>query len=434
MGNHITHLCYNFDDMSAVANLSNEIKKQLPAELVEFLRLAGEVAQKRSQKLYLVGGVVRDLLLGTENFDLDLVTEGDAIALAQELAEAIKCKLVTHERFGTAKLTWDNGNADLATARSETYAKACALPTVNPSTIRDDLFRRDFTINAMAVALTPDLYGQLLDLYGGLSDLEGKLVRVLHEKSFIDDATRIWRAIRYEQRLNFRMEPETLELVKSDVGYLENVSGDRIRHELELILNEELPEKVLRRAAELGMLGKLHPGLRADKWLSEKYEQARRWSSPDSPSIGLYLSLLVYYMESKDVEEFISYLRLRKSSSRILFDTIDLKAGLEHLASPQVTSGQVYASLIGYATEAVVANIIAAGVPSAVPRLTEFIEKLRYIKPALNGEDLKKLGVAQGPEIKEMLHRLLEARLYGEAATRRDEEALVLRWLAGKGA
>ena len=202
------------------------------------MRLAGELAQKRGQKLYLVGGVVRDLLLGRENFDLDLVVEGDAIALAQELAEARQCKLVTHQRFGTAKLTWDGGSADLATARSETYAKACALPTVNPSTIRDDLLRRDFTINAMAVALTPDLYGQLLDLYGGLSDLEGKLVRVLHGKSFIDDATRIWRAIRYEQRLSFHLESETLELVKRDAGYLKKVSGDRIRHELELILKE----------------------------------------------------------------------------------------------------------------------------------------------------------------------------------------------------
>jgi len=434
MGKRITHLCYNFDCMSEVANLSIAIKKQLPEELVEFLRLAGELAQKRGQKLYLVGGVVRDLLLGRKNFDLDLVVEGDAIALACELAEVRQCQLVTHPRFGTAKLTWDGGSADLATARSETYAKACALPTVNPSNIKEDLFRRDFTINAMAVALTPDLYGQLLDLYGGLSDLDGKLVRVLHGKSFIDDATRIWRAIRYEQRLNFRLETGTLELVKRDVGYLKKVSGDRIRHELELILKEEFPEKTLCRADELGVLSKLHLKLQADKWLSEKYEQARRWSSPENPSTGLYLALLVYRMGSKDVEEFISYLRLRKASRRILLDTISLKGNLGHLASPQVTSGQVYTRLAGCAIEVVVANIIAAGLPSAVPRLTEFIEKLRYIRTLLNGEDLKKLGVAQGPEIKEMLHRLLEARLDGKVATRRDEEALVLNWLAGKGA
>jgi tRNA nucleotidyltransferase (CCA-adding enzyme) len=286
----------------------------------------------------------------------------------------------------------------------------------------------------MAVALTPDLYGQLLDLYGGMSDLEGKLVRVLHGKSFIDDATRIWRAVRYEQRLSFHLESGTLELVKRDVDYLKKVSGDRIRHELELILKEEFPEKALCRADELRVLSKLHPKLKADDWLSAKYEQVRQRSSPDGPSIGLYLALLVYRMGSKDVEEIISYLRLRKASGRILLDTINLKENLGHLVSPQVTSGQVYTQLAGCAIEAVVANIIAAGMPSAVPRLTEFIEKLRYIRPVLNGEDLKKLGVTQGPEIKEMLHRLLKAKLDGKAADRRDEEALVLNWRAEKGA
>ncbi|HET6477943.1 MAG TPA: hypothetical protein VFF92_02565 [Dehalococcoidales bacterium] len=141
--------------MLEVANLATEINKQLPGEMVEFMRLSGEMAQRRGQKLYLVGGVVRDLLLGRGNFDLDLVVEGDAIALARELAEAKNCRLTTHQRFGTAKLRWNGWSADIATARSETYTKACALPTVNPSTIRDDLFRRDFTINARAVELTP---------------------------------------------------------------------------------------------------------------------------------------------------------------------------------------------------------------------------------------------------------------------------------------
>jgi len=417
--------------MPEVANLASKIKKQLPGELVEFMRVAGKLAQRRGQKLYLVGGVVRDLLLKRENFDLDLVVEGDAIALANELADEKQGKLVTHNRFGTAKLRWDGWSADLATARSETYAKACALPTVNPSTIKGDLFRRDFTINAMAVELNPGLYGQLLDLYGGLADLEEKLIRVLHEKSFIDDATRIWRAIRYEQRLDFQLEPQTLRLIKRDASYLKKVSGDRIRHELELIFEEELPEKTLQRADELGVLRQLQPGLKADNWLSTRYRQARQRSSP-TPSFGLYFALLVYRMNPEKVEELVSYLRVRKSTARILHDTIGIKDSLKLLASPQITSSQVYALLIDRATEALIANIIAGEMPEAVQRLNEFIDKLRFIKPALSGEDLKRLGVEQGPDIKKVLQRLLQARLEGKAATRRDEEALVKNWLAEK--
>ncbi len=398
-----------------------------------FLRLAGEIAQQRGQKLYLVGGVVRDLLLERENFDLDLVVEGDAIALVRELAEARQGKLVTHQRFGTAKLRWNGWSADLATARSETYARACALPTVNPGTIRDDLLRRDFTINAVAVALNPGRYGQILDLYGGMADLEKKLIRILHDKSFIDDATRIWRAIRYEQRLDFRLEPKTLALVKRDASYLKKVSGDRIRHELELIFGEKYPEKALRRAGELGVLGKLHPSLKADDWLSARCERARQRTSPDVPSFGLYLALLVYRMDVSDVEELMSYLRLRKSTNRMLGDTIDLKANLKFLASPQITASRVYTRLIGYAAEAVVASIIAGEMPEAGQRLAEFMDKLRYIRPALNGEDLKKLGVAQGPEIKNVWQQLLEARLEGKVVSRRDEETLVKNWLAEKG-
>jgi len=432
VANRAIHLCYNSDYMSEVANLATKIKEQLSAELVDFMRAAGELAQKRGQKLYLVGGVVRDLLLGRENFDLDLVVEGDAIALARELAGEKQGKLTAHQRFGTAKLKWGGGSADLATARSETYAGACALPTVSPGSIEDDLRRRDFTINAMAVGLNPGLYGKLLDRYGGVADLEGKLVRVLREKSFIDDATRIWRAIRYEQRLGFQIEAHTLGLLARDVGYLKKVSGDRIRHELELIFREERPEKAIRRAGELGVLKQLHPELNADDWLAAKYELARQHSLPDVPSFGLYFALLVYRMKSEEAEEIASYLRLRKSSVRILRDTAAIKDKLGQLASPEITASQIHKLLSNCALEAIIANIIAAEVPGAGQRLAEFINKLRFIKPALSGEDLKKLGVAQGPQIRGFLDKLLEARLEGKAKIGRDEEALVRGWLAGK--
>ena len=228
--------------MPEITNLASKIEKQLPTELVDFMRRAGEVATSRGQSLYLVGGMVRDLLLERTNLDLDLVVEGDAINLAQQLRELYQGKITTHPRFNTAKLQWDKWSVDLATARSETYAKPGALPTVKPSSLASDLFRRDFTINTMAIELIPNHYGQLIDPHRGRDDLEQGLIRILHERSFIDDSTRIWRGLRYEQRLDFQLEPNTLRLLKRDIPRVDTISGDRIRHELELTLKEEFPE------------------------------------------------------------------------------------------------------------------------------------------------------------------------------------------------
>jgi len=416
--------------MSAVINLSARINKQLPGELIDFMQVAGGVAQRRGQKLYLVGGVVRDLLLERANLDLDLVLEGDAIKLADELAGIKDGKVTAHLRFGTAKLQWDNWSVDLTTARAETYDKPCALPTVKPASIKEDLFRRDFTINAMAIELSPGHYGQLLDLYGGRDDLEHKLIRVLHEKSFVDDATRIWRGLRYEQRLNFQLEPVTLKLLKRDTAYLKKVSGDRIRHELELILKEAYPEKVLSRADELGVLAKLHPALNGDGWLAKKFEQAREISSPDSPPVGLYLALLTYRLSEEENEQLISYLRLPKSIAQTLRDTMTIKTRLKLLDNPKFSPSNIYSVLHGYSLAAVMANSLISDSPLARQRLQLFLGKLRYIKPALSGEDLKRMGLAQGPGIKEMLNKLLEARLNGKATSKREEEALVKQWLA----
>jgi len=410
--------------------LSSKIQKQLPEELVDFMQAAGEVAVKQGQSLYLVGGVVRDLLLGRTNFDLDLVVEGDAINLAQQLTQIKSGKIIIHPRFNTAKIKWDNWSVDLATARSETYAKPGALPKVKPGSISDDLFRRDFTVNTMAVYLVPSRYGELIDLYGGRSDLEHKLIRVLHEKSFIDDATRIWRGLRYEQRLKFQMEPTTLELLKRDVAMLDTVSGDRIRHELELILNEECPEKVLRRAEELGVLAKLHPALKGNGWLAGKFQQARQLSSPDLPPAGLYLALLTYSLTSEENERLISRLRLSKSIAQIIRDANSLKAELYSLAAPKLTPSRVYRLLHGYSPLPITANSLASDSYVARRHIQLFLNKLRYIKPALTGEDLKRMGVAAGPRIKEILNLLHEARLDGEITTKQEEKSLVNRWLA----
>ena len=421
--------CAIIQKMPEIINLASKIKKQLPAELVNFMQVAGGVAASQGQNLYLVGGVVRDVFLGRTNLDLDLVVEGNAIELAQQLAEINQGKITTYPQFNTAKLQWGKWSVDLATARSETYSKPGALPAVKPSSIDSDLYRRDFTINALAIHLSPGRYGELIDLYGGRNDLEYKYIRILHEKSFIDDATRIWRGLRYEQRLDFQLEKSTLELLKRDIPMLDTISGDRIRYELECILQEEYPEKVFRRAEDLGVLVTLHPSLKGNDWLAGKFEQARQLSLPNPPPMELYLALLAYPLTEDENERLISYLRLPKSLAQTLQDSTSLKGKLKTLAYPELRRSNVYRLLQGYAQTAIIANSLATSSAVARQHMEIFLRILRYVKPALTGDDLIKMGITPGPQIKEALNLLHEARLDGKVTTKQGEEELVKGWL-----
>ena len=303
--------------MSKQINLAEKIEKSLPVELVALVNNAVTLAGNRNLPLYLVGGIVRDLLLGQVNdtCDLDMMVEGDAIGLAGELAEKVGGKLTVHLMFNTAKIELGKWTVDVAMARTETYAKPGALPVVTSGTLKTDLFRRDFTINAMAISLNPDNYGEMIDFYGGLKDLNGKKIRILHDKSFIDDATRIWRAIRYEQRFGFHIETETLSLLKRDTPLLKTVGGYRLRHELELVVKEKEPEKALMRAEGLSVLEELHPSLKADDWLVSKFREARQ---TDKANHDYYLGLLTYRLSEDKLRQITKYLRFSAKQIKII--------------------------------------------------------------------------------------------------------------------
>jgi tRNA nucleotidyltransferase (CCA-adding enzyme) len=410
-------------------NLAGTIKEQLPEDVIAFIRRAGEAAQKWQQHLYLVGGVVRDLLLERRNLDLDLVIEGDAIKLAQEIAGYKRAQVIAHPRFGTAKLSWSDRNIDVATARTETYARPGALPTVKPGSINDDLYRRDFTINAMAIELNPRHFGDIIDPHGGRQDIDKKLVRVLHDQSFSDDATRIWRALRYEQRLDFHLEGGTLKLLKKGAVWLDTISGDRIRHELKCVLKEDQPEKVIGRADELGVLGKMHRLLKGDDWLKETFTLARERCLPDAtPNTQLYLALLCYRLTPEENEKLISYLRLPKKTAQTLRETMEIKTKINELSTHGLAPSHIYGLVHGYGTTALTANSLAAGSATAAEHIELYMNILRYVNPALSGEDLKKVGVPEGQKIREILQKLREARLDGRVTSKGEEEAMVRIW------
>jgi tRNA nucleotidyltransferase (CCA-adding enzyme) len=365
------------------------------------------------------------LLLGYPNFDLDLVVEGDAVKLAQQVAETGQAKLLAHHRFGTAKLRYENFTLDLATARKETYARPGVLPAVTPGTLKDDLIRRDFSINAMAISLAAIDYGELIDPHHGKNDLEHCLIRILHPGSFSDDATRILRAVRYEQRLCFELEAQTAQLLKRDIPMLDTISGDRIRHELELIFKEKLPELVIQRLGELGALQRISPFLKGNGWITEKFVKARRLKkTAQLPS--LYFCLVIYSCSEKDIEQFLARLNISARLSRAIRDTLRLKTSLPLLDKPALKPSEIYYLLREYVPLAIQANALASESPTAQRHLQLFLTKLRYVRTSLNGDELKGLGISAGPEMGKVLQVLHKAKLDGEVRTKIDEKKLVL--------
>lgn len=411
-------------------DFATAIENHIPAGYMEVLAEAGSLASALGMGFYLVGGAVRDLALGRASIDLDLVVEGSAPELARLLAEKHQGRPVVHKRFQTAKVRLDGVVIDLATARKEVYPHPGSLPVVEPSNMREDLYRRDFSMNAMAVDLAPERYGSLLDPFHGMEDLRAGLVRILHDRSFIDDATRIMRAIRYEQRFGFRIEPHTARLLGENVTVLNTISKDRLRHELELFLHEEEPEKVLQRARELNILPALHPALKGDGWLATKFKEARRRARPTPP--GLYLALIMFQAAAAEVHDFIREYRLPRLLSRVLLDAVTLRERLQELCQPGLSGSTIFDILHDYSPTAIQACIIGTDSSEARSRLELYLERLRHVRPLLSGGDLQEIGVREGPQVGEVLRMLQAARLDGAALSREDEVRLVRLYLERK--
>ena len=281
-------------------------------------------ASEGEPRVYLVGGPVRDALLDAPLLDLDFAVEGDAVATARLLAKRLGGRLTVHSRFGTATIVSGGDRIDLVTARQEVYPEPGQLPQVSPGSIFDDLARRDFSINAMALSLSPAA-GGLIDPLGGLDDLEAGVIRALHPGSFVDDPTRILRAVRYEQRFGFRIDGATLAYMAEAVsgGYMDAVSGDRWRHELERILEEANPGPPLLRAAELGLLAGLHPALAASEGLRRLVARINESEQPAGPDD--WLASLFCPLSAVETDGLIRRLRLTGRRAALARDTIELK-------------------------------------------------------------------------------------------------------------
>lgn len=440
-------------------SMAARLDSALPPARLALLKCVARLAHKQRAAFYVVGGFVRDLLLDRPSLDFDLVVEGDAIALARALSRQYGGRVTGHTRFGTAKwfiadiredlartLAKENlptlpgtpqdlpETLDLITARVEFYTHPTALPTVESGSIKLDLHRRDFTVNTLALRLDGRHYGDLHDYWGGYNDLRQGLVRVLHSLSFIDDPTRIVRAVRFEQRFNFQIEERTLHLLKEALQLLDRVSGTRIRHELDHVLEEEMAPHMLARLEELEVSKAIHPELVWDDWLISRLEAL---TSP-KPGIEWDLPAELTDLEVKRALAYTLWL-IRLPAERALHV-------LKRLNFPSRQAGEILAAIslrqelagIVSSPPSVIATRLDEAPPMALyatfisldeedlrSKLHKYATSWRYVTPTISGHDLRARGLPPGPIYRQILAALRSAWLDGIISTLEEEQEMV---------
>ncbi len=423
-------------------NLTDLIQRSLLSDRLELLHLVAYQANAIQMPLYLVGGVVRDILLGRAVSDFDLVVEGNVAVLAEYVLKKHGGRIVTHARFGTATWTLNADtfqrlnvpvllspdtpiSFDLISARSETYSQPGALPKVTFSTIDDDLRRRDFTINAIAIRLDGYHFGELYDPLDGETDLGRGMIRVLHPNSFVDDPTRLFRALRYESRYGFHIAPETLALMNDEArAVLATLSGERLRHEFDLIFEEANPSVILERLAELDLLAPIHPALTFTNprlpFLESPRPEFGEFAVPDILSFRQALGWTLWLMpvlayEIDLIAERLAFPALLTKSARAASALNQELSTYRRWKPSQWTF---------YLDELPSLAVYAVYLVKSEQVLHDYLAKWQYVKPKTTGDDLKAHGLEPGPKYAEILRRLRAARLDGEVRT--DEEELAL--------
>jgi tRNA nucleotidyltransferase (CCA-adding enzyme) len=440
--------------MPGKKNLTTLLNKSLPPGRIAFLQFIAAIAAEQNMPIYVVGGFVRDLLLNRPSLDFDIVVEGDAIALGKTIQENYGGKLHTHKRFGTAK--WDIENLkpefldklhfltpdqmkevpsslDLITARTEFYEFPTALPKIEKSSIKLDLHRRDFSINTLALRLDGRHYGELYDYWGGLEDIQNGTIRVLHSLSFIDDPTRLIRAVRFEQRFDFSIEHRTLQLMDEALEMLSQVSGDRLRHELNLILLEKNPKPALLRLQSLNLLNNIHEGFFVNEQIADMIVKAIHSPPPEKWEITIFngnmpiqltLAYIIWFSFISDTPESICK-RLR-TSALILESTVKVKVLQTELTQySNKPISEIFEFLSGFPKIVLYSLYLLTMNQENRQILYRYFEIWQFIKPEITGDELKNMGIKPGPHFKTILNLLRGAWLDGKIHSLEEELKIV---------
>lgn len=430
-----------------------EYLEKLPEELKGLIYLARDIAAQNNLPIYLVGGIVRDLILGIKNLDLDFVVEGDGIKFAEDFFRVFKAKLIRHKRFGTATIIlkpnlnpalpdelsgnsviWKGGlKLDIASARKESYPFPAHLPVVSSGTLADDLFRRDFTINAMAISLCQHDFGALVDFFGGMADLKNKKIRIMHSLSFIDDPTRILRAVRFTKRLDFKIEPKTLRALKEAVRMKmpQKVHSHRMRDELILLLKEEYSLRQIKYLKELVGFDFIFPRLLVSEKNIQLINSAQKevsWFKKNYPHRHLPDAWLIYFMaltdslgaaELKDICRSFAFHK-REENKILVYKNIHLKQ-LSVLRQKAVKPSCVFAFLEPLNYETIILLMAKNKNRNIHRHIEDFLSDYNGMRIHLNGEDLRQLGIMPGPDYQMIFQKILKAKLDGHLKTKDDE-------------
>ncbi len=409
-----------------------------PAQVIKLIKELGQLAESLKVNVYLVGGIVRDLLLNWQNLDVDLVIEGNGISFAKKVATKFGARVNIHKKFGTAVVIFpDHFRVDIASARTEFYEQPAALPQVRFSSVREDLARRDFTINTMAIALNTSRMGEILDFFGGFKDLEEKKIRVLHNLSFIEDPTRIFRAVRFEQRYGFKIEPQTENLAKKAVKMelVFKIMGERLREELIYILSEKTAYEALERLRQLGALKFIHPKIKLNSLLKRDFnaiieanEEVIHFFHSKPKRWLVFLILLFQHLSTQEIKKWAKEVKLRKKERETLIEGVRLVPKVSKRLEEDLKDSQIFFGLKPLSPETLL-YLYAQDKEGIREKILRYLSFLRNVNLSINGNDLLKLGFKPSPEIGKALKQILVAKLDGKIKTKKEEIELAKKIL-----
>ena len=413
-------------------NLTQLLSTKSPVEHQQIFNLCRELSETIAQveSVYVVGGVVRDLILGREPVDADISVVGDAGAFSGALAGRLGAARPTESEFLTFKITLGNTSEgatsiDVVTARAETYPEPAALPDVVPSSIKDDLERRDFTVNSMGISLSDSDWGNLVDPMNGLGDIMRKRIRVLHDASFIDDPTRLFRAVRYAVRLDFSIDSTTKSLIDDSLGKVDRLSGARLRNEFELMLGEPKRVEILREAEDLGLLAAISPGLRIGSRSLEVMESGASTRFED------LLALSTFGLTQAEAEQVAKRFDGPEMWTKTIRGNPELADLVAVLDRSDIRRSEVAEILDSVPLQSIRAYIAAGPPLPRRDRMIEYIDKIRFERPEITGDDLIAAGIEEGPVIGQLIDIVRRARLDGQVKTKQEELDLAKSRLPG---